>query len=162
MQNRSVNDRVFKPSTNQCSRGNNHLLLEENLNSGEDDPLLNMNIEVSQTYDNTKGYQEYEWKPRQSSRKRKKQPSKGRKPRGKQEIQPISSNNNMNVSLYDPSSIVVNNIPAGEKNSHKLKLEEFSNKNAEAKLKKNLQFRGKLPKKSSREKSTPSRINQEY
>lgn len=44
-------------------------------------------------------------------------------------------------------------------NSVKIELEGFSNKNSEAKYKKNLQFRKKLPKKCEREHSTPSRLN---
>jgi len=44
-------------------------------------------------------------------------------------------------------------------NTSKLDIESFSSKNSEAKYKKNLQFRGKLPKKNERENSTPSRLN---
>ncbi len=68
----------------------------------------------------------------------------------------------MNASVYDPDSIMVNNYLQKPQNHQRLELGEFSNKNAEAKMKKNLQFRDKLPKKSQREKSTPSRLNPEY
>jgi len=163
MQNRSVNKRVLNFNTNQGNRDHENLFLEGTFNSNEEDPLLNISLEPSHTYDHTDGYMRSEHVPKDHSGRGRKQPTKGRKPRGKQEIQPISSNNNMNTSVYDPESIMVShNYVENNENHQRLKLEDFSNKNAEAKFKKNLQFRGKLPNKSNRERSTPSRINHEY
>ena len=63
------------------------------------------------------------------------------------------SNNDVinNKSKYE-------NIEANEE-SIKFEFEGISNKNSEAKYHKNLKLREKLPKKSDREHSTPSRIN---
>lgn len=163
MQNRSVNERILKADTKAGSRDKNPLLLDYTLSSAEDDPLFVVSAKASTTFDKSQVSKGNEYAPQDSTRRSKKQPGKGRKTRGKQEIQPINSNTNFNASVYHNESIMqnTNNYLQGSDNN-KIEFEDFSNKNSYAKYTKNLHFRDKLPKKGERERSTPTRQNLEY
>lgn len=163
MQNRSVNERILKADTKTGSRDKNPLLLDYTLSSTEDDPLFVISAKASTTFDKSQTNKAYEYAPQDSTRRSKKQPGKGRKTRGKQEIQPINSNTNFNASVYHNESIMrnTNNYIQGS-DHNRIELEDFSNKNSYAKYTKNLHFREKLPKKGERERSTPTRQNLEY
>ena len=162
MQNRSVNERILKADTTGASRDKNKILLDYTLSSMEDDPFLVMSAEASLTFDKNQYKNGNEHATQDSTRRSKKQPSKGRKTRGKQEIQPISSNSNIRASGYHNESIMQNTNNYKQGSDNRIELEDFSNKNSYAKYTKNLQFREKLPKKGERERSTPSRQNLEY
>jgi hypothetical protein len=83
------------------------LLLEWTFTSSEDDPLFVMSTEANATYDKTNKARQLENSSRDSSRHHKKKPSKGRKHRGKQEIQPINRHPNANESVFNTHDIVV-------------------------------------------------------
>jgi hypothetical protein len=163
MQNRLVNEQTLKPDINLGSRDKNQILLDYTHSLAENAPLIITNAEANATFDKNQAKKRNENAPQDSTRRSKKQPGKGRKPRGKQEIQPISSNTNFNASAYHNESIMHNTNNYMQENDHnRIELENFSNKNSYAKYTKNLQFREKLPKKSEREHSTPTRLNLEY
>ena len=63
------------------------LLLDHTFTSSEDDPLLVANAEATKTYDRIYKKSIIDQVPRESARRNKKKFSKGRKHRGKQEIQ---------------------------------------------------------------------------
>ena len=67
-----------------------------------------MSTEANATYDKTNKTRHLEGSSRDSSRHHKKKPSKGRKHRGKQEIQPINRHPNANASVFNTHDIVVN------------------------------------------------------
>lgn len=96
MQNRSVNERVLNVRPGLCTLANKNngkcnnqegLYQEHTFTSFEDDPLLIMTADAAKTYDKTNTKQINENVPHESSRKQKYKVSKGRKHRGKQEIQ---------------------------------------------------------------------------
>jgi hypothetical protein len=162
MQNRSVNERVLNGGQKLAGRPKDNLLLECTFTSSEDDPLLILNAEANATYDKTNRRQIYDEMSSETNRKPRKKVSKGRKHRGKQEIQPIHGHSNPNASVYHTENMVINpEYIQFNENHNKIELEQFSNKNSYAKYMKNLQFREKLPKKHERENSTPSRITAE-
>lgn len=70
----------------------------------------------------------------------------------------MNGSTNANKSVYNPNFV----FSTQDYKPPKLSFEEFSNKNSHAKYTKNLQFREKLPKKSERKHSTPSRLNEEF
>lgn len=63
------------------------LVLEHTFTSSEDDPLLVMNADVTKTYDRIYKKPISDASTKESARRTKKKLSKGRKHRGKQEIQ---------------------------------------------------------------------------
>ena len=127
MQNRSVNEQTLKADSNLGSRDKNQILLDYTHSSAENAPLIIMNAEANVNFDINQAKLKNENAPQDSTRRSKKQPGKGRKPRGKQEIQPISSNTNFNASAYHNESIMHNTNNYMQETEHnRIELENFS------------------------------------
>lgn len=108
MQNKSVNERTLGVNHFHQNQAPDKLLLEWTFTSSEEDPLFVMSTEANVTYDKTNKNRQLESSSRDSSRHHKKKPSKGRKHRGKQEIQPINRHQDANASVFNTHDIVIN------------------------------------------------------
>jgi len=80
-----------------------------------------------------------------------------------QDHKSINKCNNTGSSIYQTKDTVLNsNFVEMSQEPEIIELEQLSNNNSIAKYTKNIQIREKILKKTEREKSTPSRLNEEY
>lgn len=160
MQTRSISERLL-PKASGRKENNDHLLHNYNSSNSEFDPLF-INNENSSVQDEESvkiisvnnldarliGVKNYE-----------------KSYVNNENLNTINANNKTLKTHLSNSEINDNLIKSKQaeicENSIKFELEGISNKNSEAKYKQNLKLRKKLPKKSSREHSTPSRLNVE-